>query len=206
MHCSSHFLHAPRPQIQVPLAGLISPTSMVCCLGSQSIGEARLHCSQKNPTKPKPVFPSLCPSPLQELWWCLGFFFYSYTSPSDDLTLVTYEHPLLSWVCSSVNLEQFGSVWIHLKAYLYIKVSLFKKMFILCVFLYVSYCWINLEVLLSLNRLYVPHPQPPNINSQQFLLLETEKHWKYCTCSKLLFAFAVVITILCIQLHPVKLN
>ena len=86
--------------------------------------------SQKNPKQnkknPKQVFPNLCPSPLQELW-CLGFFFSfnSSTSPSEDLTLVTYEHPLLSSVCSSVNPEQFGSVCIHLNAYLYIKVSLF---------------------------------------------------------------------------------
>lgn len=122
MHCSSSFLHAARPQIQMPLAGLISPTSIACCLGPQSTGEAiRLHCTQKN-QKQNQVFPNLCPSPLHELWW-FGFF-YSCISPSDDLALVTDEHPLLSSVRSSVNPEQFGLVCIHLNAYLYIEVSL----------------------------------------------------------------------------------
>lgn len=37
--------------------------------------------------------------------------------------------------------------------------------FILCVFMCISYCWINLEALLSLNRLYVPLPQALNTTS-----------------------------------------
>lgn len=89
------------------------------------------------------VFPKLYPSVLHELWWV----FDSYTNPSDDLALVTYENPLLCLLYP----QQFGSVCIYLKAYLYIKVSLFFFYFLLlflCVFIYASYCWITLEVLL----------------------------------------------------------
>lgn len=158
---SSCFLHAPGPQIQMSVAGLISPTSIASSLGPQGTEEAiSLYCSQEK----KRYFPNLCASP-HGLWCfvCL-FFSYSCTHLSDDLVLVIYKHPLHTSVCSSVSSEQAGSACINLNAYLYIKVSLLFFIFIPCVFTYISFCRVTLEVLQSSNKSYVAHPQPSNFN------------------------------------------
>lgn len=93
--------------------------------------------------KKKKIFPNLYLSPLHELW---KVFYRAIPVPQ-----MIFHYP-----CMNIP------ICIYLLFTYIFKVSTF---FILCVFIYISYLLMYLKVLLSLNRFYILHSQPSNINS-----------------------------------------
>lgn len=127
-------------------------------------------------------------SPLHELW---QVFYRAIPVPQ---MISHYLYMNIPSVCSSVRLVLFAYTLMF--TYIF-KVSTFSSFYF--VFIYISYFWMYLKVLLSLNRFYASHSLQTSIHSNSFLckILETEEYWKNFMCSKLVFAFVVrIITFL----------